>query len=221
MKNINGFHQNLFQKYIELKKNYLILKSQIEEKNQPEQNYKTELCKKFQTTGKCPYGHKCRFAHGKNELISKAQGANYKKEKCKSFYEKGYCPYGSRCKFQHDEREFRDINFSFLYLRLFIFKYFGFFKLKDEYYAKSNILCNKRLKVFESLTQNSNTIQNIIHLSDDLNDILKLNISDLNGDYFINDSNNSNGYQIYFNNEPCFKNSNDKHINNFDVNKFI
>ena len=43
MKNIDGFNQNLFAKYIELKKNYLILKNQLEEKinlsNIIKQNY--------------------------------------------------------------------------------------------------------------------------------------------------------------------------------------
>ena len=192
MKNIDGFNQNLFAKYIELKKNYLILKNQLEEKNQPEQYYKTELCKKFQATGKCPYGHKCRFAHGTKELITRNQGANYKKERCKSFYEKGYCPYGSRCKFQHDERKFKDINFSFFYLRLFILKYFGFPKLYKKFYEKENTSSNKRLKVFESLTRNSKTIENIIHYSDDENDIFNLNLSDLNGNGYSTNSNNSN-----------------------------
>lgn len=27
--------------------------------------YKTELCKKYEEKGLCPYGLKCRFAHGK------------------------------------------------------------------------------------------------------------------------------------------------------------
>lgn len=28
--------------------------------------YKTELCRTFEEKGACPYGQKCRFAHGKN-----------------------------------------------------------------------------------------------------------------------------------------------------------
>ena len=32
--------------------------------------YKTELCKTFSDTGICPYGDKCRFAHGKEELFN-------------------------------------------------------------------------------------------------------------------------------------------------------
>ena len=154
MDNLNSFNQNIYQKYIELEKNYINLKIKLEAKNKNDQNYKTELCKKFQAIGSCPYGSKCTFAHGKEELITKLQGANYKKEKCKSFYEKGYCLYGSRCLFQHDERKFKDINYSSIYIRLFLFKYFGFLKSNNNYFKKTK-LYNKRLDVFESLTQSN------------------------------------------------------------------
>ncbi|KAJ1897178.1 hypothetical protein LPJ81_004587, partial [Coemansia sp. IMI 209127] len=30
--------------------------------------YKTKLCEKFENDGECPYGHKCVFAHGSDEL---------------------------------------------------------------------------------------------------------------------------------------------------------
>jgi len=30
--------------------------------------YKTKMCKNFEITGKCPYGPRCLFAHGKREL---------------------------------------------------------------------------------------------------------------------------------------------------------
>jgi len=32
------------------------------------ERYKTVLCQKWMTTGDCPYGRKCQFAHGKEEL---------------------------------------------------------------------------------------------------------------------------------------------------------
>ena len=32
-------------------------------------NYKMQYCKKYSKHGKCPYGHKCQFAHGINEYI--------------------------------------------------------------------------------------------------------------------------------------------------------
>jgi hypothetical protein len=34
----------------------------------PNQNYKTELCKNYTESGGCPYGWRCKFAHGKDEL---------------------------------------------------------------------------------------------------------------------------------------------------------
>ena len=39
-----------------------------EESTKPSQSvkYKTELCRTFEEKGSCPYGHRCRFAHGKS-----------------------------------------------------------------------------------------------------------------------------------------------------------
>ena len=79
-----------------------------EEEKRKDPKYKTELCKTFRETGKCPYGFKCRFAHGKEELLSKILNSNYKKKDCKTFSECGFCPYGSRCSFKHDERKIED-----------------------------------------------------------------------------------------------------------------
>ena len=159
--NLNGFNQNLVKKYLELEKNYLLLKNKLQDKSQSNSNYKTELCKKFLATGYCPYGKKCRFAHGKNELVLKAQGTNYKKERCKSFYENGYCPYGSRCQFQHDERKLKDISISFFYLQLFLFKYLGFRKNEGYFFEKGTSLHKRRLPVFESLTHSIKDTENI------------------------------------------------------------
>jgi len=33
-----------------------------------EEKYKTEICKNYEMDHFCPYGNKCRFAHGKGEL---------------------------------------------------------------------------------------------------------------------------------------------------------
>ena len=154
LNNNNGLYQNLLLKCLQLEKKISSIKNQIQEKSQMNANYKTELCKNYQAKGFCPYGRKCKFAHGEVELTTKIQAVNYKKEKCKSFYKRGYCPYGSRCQFQHDERKFKDINISYFYLQLFFFKYFGFFKSKRCYFEKNTSLINKRLPVFESLTHN-------------------------------------------------------------------
>ena len=150
----NFINQTLLKRYVELAKKYIALQSKLEDKFNPSEKYKTELCEKFQSTGFCPYGNKCQFAHGKEELITKIQNANYKKEKCKSFYEKGYCPYGNRCNFQHDERKFKDLNFSYFYFRIYLLKYFGFLKSSNKYNEKAKIILNKRLDVFKSLSRN-------------------------------------------------------------------
>ena len=94
LNNNNGLYQNLLLKYLQLEKKISSIKNQIQEKSQINSNYKTELCKNYQAKGFCPYGRKCKFAHGEIELITKIQEVNYKKEKCKSFYKRGYCPYG-------------------------------------------------------------------------------------------------------------------------------
>lgn len=50
----------------------------------------------------CPYGSKCSFAHGIEELRGKLLvPANYKTINCKQFYEQGHCNYGPRCQFVH------------------------------------------------------------------------------------------------------------------------
>ena len=116
-----SLNAELMLKLVELKKNSII-KNIIEEENKFDPKYKTELCKKFQNTGKCPYGFKCRFAHGIEELIIMSKGLNYKKKPCKTFNEKGYCHYGSRCSFRHDERKFSELCFSYYYLQLFLLK---------------------------------------------------------------------------------------------------
>ena len=56
-----------------------LIKNIIKKENKVDPKYKTEICKKFQSIGKCPYGNKCRFAHGEQELIMKPKGKNYKK----------------------------------------------------------------------------------------------------------------------------------------------
>jgi len=63
---------------------------------------KTELCKTYQLGLPCPYGNKCSFAHGTDELRAKVLvPTNYKTVRCKQFFEKGFCNFGPRCQFQH------------------------------------------------------------------------------------------------------------------------
>ena len=129
----NAFTNDLVSKVaklVQLNKNYSLIKNLIEEENKVDTKYKTELCKKFQSTGKC--GYKCRFAHGKEELVSKLQGVNYKKKPCKTFNEKGYCPYGSRCSFR-----------------------FNFLPSRKNFYSNRSNLLNGRLPIFETISQNN------------------------------------------------------------------
>ena len=177
MLNINPvLNAEIMLRLIELKKKSLI-KNIIEEENKFDPKYKTELCKKFQNTGHCPYGFKCRFAHGKEELITKAQGANYKKKQCKTFQEKGYCPYGSRCSFRHDERKFSELAFSYYYLQLFLFKTFNNLPSINYLNGKESNLLYGRLPVFESIVPNLNNCLNQFESSKDSIEIGRSNSS--------------------------------------------
>lgn len=73
----------------------------IEEELSKQNLYKTELCRSFQDTGLCRYGHKCQFAHGEHELRPVLRHPKYKTEICKTFSNTGNCPYGARCRFLH------------------------------------------------------------------------------------------------------------------------
>ena len=139
---------------------------EAEQKKDPK--YKTELCKTFTETGKCPYGYKCRFAHGKEELLSKLINSNYKKKDCKTFSEIGFCPYGSRCSFRHDERTINDIHLPFYYINTFI-------------YCKP---LNRRLSVFENITCD--------YYRDNLNGIFNSSTSTISNDEEIDFSKKQN-----------------------------
>ena len=138
-----------------------MIKNIIKAENKVDPKYKTEICKKFQSTGYCPYGYKCRFAHGKQELLMKQKGKNYKKRPCKSFFEKGYCPYGSRCNFRHNEKVFSEINYSYYYFQLFLLmKYGNNPTSKNFLHSIGSNLINDRLPVFKTLTENLSNDRN-------------------------------------------------------------
>ena len=197
MKNLNEFSPFFFFNLIKINNNSSLIKNILEEQ-QAKQKYKTELCKKFQSTGKCPYGNKCQFAHGKDELLTKFQGANYKRKPCKSFYEKGYCLYGSRCNFQHDERKFKDINLSYFYLQLLLHKKIKLFYCENNNFEKITGLLKKRLPVFENLNPlekeniNNNAKKNDYH--DKINFVLNESNSTSTKSNISNDDNNSKNF---------------------------
>lgn len=70
--------------------------------------HKTELCKTYEELGSCPYERKCRFAHGKHELIKVAPNSGSKSRKCNGFWKNGCCSYGLRCQFGHAEIKWED-----------------------------------------------------------------------------------------------------------------
>lgn len=65
--------------------------------------HKTELCKTFSELGYCNYGDKCRFAHGRQELVQLPVNKDLRKRKCNGYWGKGYCSYGVRCQFGHQD----------------------------------------------------------------------------------------------------------------------
>ena len=92
--------------------------------------YKTSLCKKFGTPEGCPYGEKCQFAHGEQELriysgqpqnmmgmynpnmFNKSQNnlLNYKIVKCKNWEKDKTCKYGAHCTFAHGDTDLHTKN---------------------------------------------------------------------------------------------------------------
>lgn len=66
------------------------------------QLYKTELCASFMKMGICPYGNKCQFAHGENELKIVDRPPNWRSKPCANWAKFGNCRYGSRCCFKHN-----------------------------------------------------------------------------------------------------------------------
>ncbi len=68
----------------------------------PNNKVKSSLCKNFTQTGLCPYGDKCQFAHGTQELRCNAEiNVSYKTKYCNSFLNRKCCIYGFRCNFIH------------------------------------------------------------------------------------------------------------------------
>lgn len=65
------------------------------------QLYKTELCVSYIKSGACPYGSKCQFAHGEDDLKSVERPANWRSKPCANWTKYGLCRYGKRCCFKH------------------------------------------------------------------------------------------------------------------------
>lgn len=155
-------------------------------KNDPK--YKTELCKSFRDTNFCPYGNRCRFAHGKSELFIKALETNkYKLKECNSFKENGFCLYGSRCNFKHGENKMENINRSFYshLLNISVNKDFNipFFNTDNFFIGctwESANKSNRRLDVFSALSKNSENLSTSESSNDSFTGSFNLGNSKLN-----------------------------------------
>jgi len=63
---------------------------------------KTELCLNYKTTGHCPYGDRCFFAHGESDLRSRTRAPTFKSQPCPDPVRNGFaCQYATRCHFCH------------------------------------------------------------------------------------------------------------------------
>ena len=74
-------------------------------KNGQKDKVKSSLCRNYSEFGSCPYGNKCQFAHGLEELRCKVDENSYKTKPCNPFKRKGYCLFGFRCNFSHSSEE--------------------------------------------------------------------------------------------------------------------
>lgn len=68
--------------------------------------YKTELCKTWTRSQTCPYGEKCQYAHGYDELREspKVRHIKHGTQQCMWELHHGSCKYGNRCIFLHSSR---------------------------------------------------------------------------------------------------------------------
>nr|CAB3267925.1 ZF(C3H) zinc finger protein [Phallusia mammillata] len=83
---------------------------QQQQQAQTTSRYKTELCRPFEENGRCKYGDKCQFAHGKHELRHMVRHPKYKTELCRTYHTSGLCMYGPRCHFIHNTDELAPVS---------------------------------------------------------------------------------------------------------------
>lgn len=62
--------------------------------------FKTELCRNWTVLGRCPYGSRCRFAHGTDDLRPSARREG-RRLACREYAVTGACEHGERCRFAH------------------------------------------------------------------------------------------------------------------------
>lgn len=133
--------------------NHTLMNSTLYQKRRAptdETKYKTEMCKKWVETNQCPYGRKCKFAHGRHELNEKLinNKSAYRSKKCNSFHTTMTCPYGIRCLFAHEQRQLDELLTTCHYNR---------FISCPELLGDLHISRRKRLPIFSTMKTNTSS----------------------------------------------------------------
>jgi hypothetical protein len=63
--------------------------------------FKTQMCRLFEQGG-CPFGHKCNFAHGPEELRCVQNDGRFQTRPCDVYGQTGHCRHGLNCFFKHE-----------------------------------------------------------------------------------------------------------------------
>ena len=63
--------------------------------------FKTQPCRWFERS-ECPYGPKCKFAHGRQELRCVQKDGRFQTRLCDEYSRTGHCRYGFNCFFKHE-----------------------------------------------------------------------------------------------------------------------
>ncbi len=151
---------------LNLEKNFSYSKKclEVQESKQKNLKFKTELCLKFMTKGKCRYKNYCEFAHGSQELIPKHVKPTFRTKLCGNYHNMLTCPYGTRCQFKHSTWEEKK-NSSSKYL---MFQLTSKIKLFEKEILKGFPEPTNKQSRFSKLFTNKNDPVNNYFINEDL-----------------------------------------------------
>ena len=103
---LSNYHHSGRSSFSELDDDVFSLQKSVPEAHSTESSdthlYKTELCASYMKMGVCPYGGKCQFAHGTEELKQVSRPPKWRSKPCVNWAKYGACRYGNRCCFKHE-----------------------------------------------------------------------------------------------------------------------